>query len=78
MFNSTVSLSHFHPTKSFFVSASCGLKAEKNLGESNQEAGAVGIGLPKFACTNKFHQQTHSQAFWASLSQIPAYAGTQG
>ena len=55
MFISTVSLSHFHPTKSFFVSASCGLKAEKILENQIKKLALLGLGSQNsLAPTNSF------------------------
>ena len=78
MFNSTVSLSHFHPTKSFFVSASCGLKAEKILENQIKKLALLGLGSQNSLAPTNFTNKLIPKLFGLPCPRFQLMLGHKG
>lgn len=78
MFISTVSLSHFHPTKSFFVSASCGLKAEKILENQIKKLALLGLGSQNSLAPTNFTNKLIPNLFGLPCPRFQLMLGHKG
>jgi len=78
MFISTVSLSHFHPTKSFFVSASCGLKAEKILENQIKMLALLGLGSQNSLAPTNFTNKLIPNLFGRPCPRFQLMLGHKG